>query len=72
MHAVAKQDGTLASAKFTTEELALELKRSPATLMRWRRQRIGPPYIRLQGRVLYDRNQVESWLHAQTVSSGER
>jgi len=51
----------------TTAELAEILKRSTATLMRWRRQRTGPPYLRVQGRVLYDRRQVEAWLQAQQV-----
>lgn len=52
----------LLSNKLTTSELATELKRSPETLIRWRRLRIGPPFLRLQGRVLYDRKAVEEWL----------
>lgn len=55
--------------KLTTSELAIELKRAPETLTRWRRLRIGPPYIRLQGRVLYDRQAVEKWLQAQSVEA---
>ncbi|MGH8074970.1 MAG: helix-turn-helix domain-containing protein [Lysobacter sp.] len=58
-------------SKLTTKELASELKRSPETLLRWRRQRIGPPYLRVQGRVLYDRNQVEAWLASQQVGGSE-
>lgn len=58
----------LLSEKITTPELAAQLKRSPETLARWRRLRSGPPYLRLQGRVLYDRKQVEAWLEAQAVS----
>lgn len=57
----------LLHSKLTTTELAAELKRSPATIMRWRRQRMGPPYLRVQGRVLYDRRQVEAWLRSQQV-----
>ena len=56
--------------KLTTSELALALKRAPETLSRWRRLRIGPPYIRMQGRVLYDRKAVEAWLQAQSVQAG--
>lgn len=56
--------------KLTTNELATELKRSPETLTRWRRRRTGPPYIRIQGRVLYDRNAVEAWLKEQSVQAG--
>lgn len=52
----------LLDGMMTTAELSEELKRSPETIIRWRRLRIGPPYIRLQGRVLYDRAQVEKWL----------
>lgn len=62
---------TLLSDKLTTRELATELKRTPHTLERWRRTRIGPPWIRLQGRVLYDRQQVEKWLASQQVGGSE-
>lgn len=58
------------TTRLTTAELATELKRSPETLTRWRRLRIGPPYIRIQGRVLYDRGAVEAWLKAQSVQAG--
>ena len=60
----------LLSEKMTTQELAIELKRTPETLIRWRRLRAGPPYQRMQGRVLYDRQQVERWLEAQNVQAG--
>lgn len=57
----------LLSNKLTTSELATELKRSPETIIRWRRQRIGPPFLRVQGRVLYERNKVEAWLQSKQV-----
>lgn len=57
---------SLLNNKLTTAELAAELKRSPETVMRWRRLRVGPPFMRVQGRVLYDREQVEKWLAAQS------
>ncbi len=53
---------TLLSNKLTTSELATELKRSPETIIRWRRTRQGPPFLRVQGRVLYDRAKVGAWL----------
>lgn len=55
----------LLSAKLTTKELAPAIKRAPETLVRWRRLRIGPPFVRVNGRVLYDRCAVEQWLKAQ-------
>ena len=55
----------LLSDKLTTQELAAELKRTPETILRWRRLRTGPPYLRVQGRVLYDRADVEAWLTRQ-------
>lgn len=61
---------TLLSEKLTTAELAAELKRTAHTLERWRRLRVGPPYIRLQGRVLYDRRAVERWLEEQSSQAG--
>lgn len=61
---------SITSDKLTTNELAHELKRSPQTVARWRRLRVGPPFLRLQGRVLYDRKQVEAWLAAQSSEGG--
>lgn len=54
----------------TEQETADLMRRSAATISRYRRLRIGPPYIRMQGRVLYDRNAVEAWLQAQSVQAG--
>lgn len=62
---------SLLAEKLTTRELAAELKRAPETVTRWRRLRIGPPYQRLNGRVLYDRKQVEAWLASQQVGGSE-
>lgn len=63
---------SLRNERLTTSELALELKRAPETLVRWRRLRVGPPFLRIQGRVLYDRRQVEAWLAAQSSEGGEQ
>ncbi|MGY3265204.1 helix-turn-helix domain-containing protein [Lysobacter sp. HA35] len=50
-----------------TVEMAKRLKRCPETLIRWRRERIGPPYQRLNGRVLYDTAKVSAWLDGETI-----
>ncbi|MFT4197511.1 MAG: helix-turn-helix domain-containing protein [Pseudoxanthomonas sp.] len=57
----------LLSDYLTTRQLAQELQRSEETLMRWRRLRVGPPFLRVQGRVLYDRKHIEHWLTSRTI-----
>jgi hypothetical protein len=59
----------LLSDKLSTVELATELKRTPETLIRWRRLRRGPPYLRINGRVLYNRSAVEAWLNGQQAAA---
>lgn len=61
----------LLAEKLTTRELAIELKRAPETITRWRRLRIGPPFQRIHNRVLYDRRQVEAWLAAQSSEGSQ-
>lgn len=61
----------LLGEKLTTGELAAELHRSTETVKRWRRERKGPPFLRLQGRVLYDRADVEAWLQQQRTEPAE-
>lgn len=55
----------------TTHQLAERLSRSPATLIRWRRQRVGPPYVRIEGRVVYDPAKVAAWLDQRTVEAAQ-
>ena len=61
---------TLLNDKLTTAELAAKLKRTAHTLERWRRLRQGPPYLRIQGRVLYDRKAVQDWLEQHSSQAG--
>lgn len=56
----------------TTDEIALELKRAPETLQRWRRLRKGPPYIRLHGRILYERQAVKDWVASHKVACSQQ
>jgi hypothetical protein len=55
---------------YTTDDLARLLRVDPSTVRRWRAARPaqGPPFVRLSGRVvLYDPDDVRSWLHARRV-----
>lgn len=40
------------------------------TLAQWRSQRRGPPYIKLEGRLVrYRRSDLEEWLEHQTIET---
>lgn len=54
-----------ASATITPAEAARLLRRSIPTLERWRRARIGPPFYRVCGRVLYDSDDIDAWIEQQ-------
>jgi hypothetical protein len=54
----------------TPRELASRLNRSTVTLERWRRLRIGPPYLRICGRVLYCLGDVAAWIEQQKQATG--
>lgn len=54
----------------TPREAAALLKRAPVTLERWRRLRIGPPFLRVCGRVLYRPDDITHWLDAQLQEPG--
>lgn len=54
-----------------TAAAARQLCRSEKTLIRYRRLRIGPPFVRLPtGRVLYSREQIRQWIQDQTIRAG--
>lgn len=52
-------------------EVAIQLQRSVSTLERWRREQMGPPFLRVRGRVLYRRADLEAWLDAQRYATKE-
>lgn len=54
----------------TPRDTAALLNRSIPTLERWRRLRIGPPFFRLCGRVLYDTADVTAWIEEQKRVTG--
>ncbi len=56
----------MVTTEYLTAADAADLsRRSMRTLARWRRQGVGPRYIRRGAHVLYRRGDVEAWLDAQ-------
>ena len=51
----------------TSEESQDFLRVSQQTLANWRVQKIGPPYIKLGGKVLYRISDLEEWLDSRLV-----
>lgn len=41
------------------------------TLARWRRENIGPPWVRHIGRIYYDLEQIEAWEKSQTTQPSD-
>jgi len=56
---------------FTTDEVARILRVSSSTLKLWRRQGIGPPFIRYRSAVRYREADVEKWVYLRTVKTDE-
>ena len=50
------------SDNLTTTEAADYLRVGYRTLIRWRGQRVGPPWCKAGQRVLYRRNDLDAWL----------
>ena len=46
-------------------EVAEKIRKSEKTLANWRSLAIGPPYHKVNGRILYDWADVRAWLAAQ-------
>jgi hypothetical protein len=49
----------------TERELAAELRKSPATLARWRREGTGPPWVRVGKTPMYPWAGYQRWLQRQ-------
>jgi len=59
----------------TEHEVAERLRVKPVTLRQWRWRRVGPPYLKAGGRVLYDPELVYQWEQAhlvETEAGGEK
>ncbi|MFJ7244558.1 helix-turn-helix transcriptional regulator [Kitasatospora sp. NPDC098652] len=46
----------------TADEAAAILKVSPATLRRWRRENVGPAYVKIGGRIGYRHQDLTDYL----------
>jgi hypothetical protein len=59
-----RSGGALLAGYLSENELAKELRRDPATLARWRKRRIGPPFV-MNGRLpFYNIEAARAWLAA--------
>lgn len=54
----------------TTEEVAEWLRTSAATIRYWRHLNQGPPGFKVGRRVLYRREDVETWISQQQEADG--
>lgn len=54
-----------------TDEVSRILRVSSSTLKLWRRQGIGPPFIRYRSAIRYMEADVEAWVYLRTVKTDE-
>jgi hypothetical protein len=55
------------SRNLTPAELAERINGKTSTLAAWRSARIGPPYIKAGGKILYPEADFEAWLESRKV-----
>jgi hypothetical protein len=53
-----------------TTEAARRLRLAPQTLNRWRQEGIGPAYVRVGRKVMYQADQLTAWLTAHRETRG--
>jgi transcriptional regulator with XRE-family HTH domain len=53
----------------TPQQLSERTRISQRTLEKWRQDGSGPPFIKLDRKVLYDTAAADAWLAARTVAS---
>jgi len=56
------------SELLTEAEAAVYLRVKKETLRKWRWQDRGPKYVRVQGRIVYNRADLEQFVQSNTVS----
>lgn len=54
----------------TPQQLADEWQLKRKTLDNWRSQKVGPPYLKINGVVRYSRRAATKWLNAQEYIGG--
>jgi len=60
-------------AALLAEEAAADICHAKKQTMRaWRVRRIGPPFYKLNGRVLYKREDLEAWIESRRVVPGAK
>jgi predicted DNA-binding transcriptional regulator AlpA len=59
------------SAYLSTERAAELLGLAPATLVKWRRLRRGPPFARLGRRIVYSEKTLRAWAEMHAVSPAQ-
>ncbi len=59
---------TTSSEFLTDAQLAARWQIHRQTLIRWRREKIGPPFVRINTRVLYPLAEVEQYEKANTIT----
>jgi predicted site-specific integrase-resolvase len=63
------QEGRAMSKRFDTESAATFLGVAAQTLKNWRVLGIGPEYLKLNGRVVYDEKDLSQWTDARRRQS---
>lgn len=51
-----------------SREAAERLNVVPFTIKRWRREGVGPSYIKIGGRVYYTAQQIDEYIESRTVT----
>ena len=52
---------------WSTKSVSEYLNIHPQSLARWRKNRTGPPYVRLEGGIFYRRSELEEWIEKNKI-----
>ena len=56
------------STRLNTRETADYLRVSVSTIKRWRREGVGPEYLRIEGRISYEQTAIDKYIEASKVT----